>query len=181
MYLKRINRVIDLALMDVLTPPKMGKTTGPEHRLMLYAMLAMMLPSTEVLATVIQNVPQLLMKEMNDTAIGVLVLIMAVHLTFILKANMEVLTHTTAVIAMEMTNTKPVVRRAFVSIAGSALWNIDRVDANAVLAFSMGITSALETNLKVVTTNPLTATVGPLEGICCPCSVHGSLDRYREV
>lgn len=155
---------VGAALTDVLTPPKTGKTTGPEHRLTLYAMLATMPPSAEVSATVVQNVPQLLVKESNDAAIEVLVSIMAVHLTFILKANMEVPTDATAVIAKEMTNTKPVVRRAFVSIAGSALWNVDRVDTDAVLAFSTGIISALETNLKVVTANPLTAAVGPLEG-----------------
>ncbi|KAG1861441.1 armadillo-type protein [Suillus tomentosus] len=152
-----ISKGIDFISVD-------GKTTGPEHRLTLYAMLATMPPSAEVSATVVQNVPQLLVKETNDAAIGVLVSIMAVHLTFILKANMEVPTDATAVIAKEMTNTKPVVRRAFVSIAGSALWNVDRVDTDAVLAFLTGIISALETNLKVVTAHPLTAAVGPLEG-----------------
>ncbi|KAG1734519.1 armadillo-type protein [Suillus lakei] len=166
---------VNTALTDVLALPKTGKTTGPEHRLTLYAMLAAMPPSAEVSATVVQNVPQLLVKETNDTAVGVLASIMAIHLTFILKANIEVPADAMTVIAKEMTNTKPIIRRAFVSITGSALWNVDAVGTDAVLAFSTGITSALETNLKVVTANPLTAAVGPLEGYVALALLMGPL------
>ncbi|KAG1774599.1 armadillo-type protein [Suillus placidus] len=171
---------VGAALTDVLVLPKTGKTTGSEHRLTLYAMLATMPPSTEVSVTVVQNVPQLLLKETNDAAVGVLASIMAVHLTFILKANIEVPADATTVIAKEMTNTKPVIRRAFVSITGSALWNVDTVDTDAVLAFSTGITSALETNLKVVTANPLTAAVGPLEGYVALALLMGPLTNTRK-
>ncbi|KAG2158689.1 armadillo-type protein [Suillus bovinus] len=166
---------VNAALTDILTLPKAGKTTGPEHRLTLYAMLTAMPPSAEVSATVVQNVPQLLVKETNEPAVGVLTSIMAVHLTFILKANVEVPTDATTMIAKEMTNTKPVIRRAFVSIAGSALWNVDKVDTDAVLAFSTRIINALETNLKVVTANPLTAAVGPLEGYVALALLMGPL------
>ncbi|KAG1832884.1 armadillo-type protein [Suillus subalutaceus] len=166
---------VGAALTDVLTLPKTGKTTGPEHRLTLYAMLATMPPSADVSTIVIQNVPQLLVKETNDAAVGVLASIMAAHLTFVLKANMEVPADATTVIAKEMTNTKPVIRKAFVSITGSALWNVDAVDTDAVLAFSTGITSALETNLKVVSANPLTAAVGPLEGYVALALLMGPL------
>ncbi|KIK38679.1 hypothetical protein CY34DRAFT_809070, partial [Suillus luteus UH-Slu-Lm8-n1] len=166
---------VGAALTDVLTLPKTGKTTGPEHRLTLYAMLATMPPSAEVSAIVMQNVPQLLVKETNDAAVGVLASIMTLHLTFILKANMEVPADATTVITKEMTNTKPVIRRAFVSITGSALWNVDTVDTDAVLAFSAGITSALETNLKIVIANPLTAAVGPLEGYVALALLMGPL------
>jgi hypothetical protein len=166
---------VGAALTDVLTLPKTGKTTGPEHRLTLYAMLATMPPSAEVSVIVVQNVPQLLVKETNDAAVGVLASIITAHLTFILKTTMELPADATTLIAREMTNTKPVIRRAFVSIAGSALWNTDRIDTDAVLAFSTGITSALETNLKVVTANPLTAAVGPLEGYVALALLMGPL------
>ncbi|KAG2115671.1 armadillo-type protein [Suillus cothurnatus] len=166
---------VGAALTDVLTLPKTGKTTGPEHRLTLYAMLATMPPSAEVSVIVVQNVPQLLVKETNDAAVGVLVSIITAHLTFILKTTMELPADAAALIAREMTNTKPVIRRAFVSIAGSALWNTDTIDTDAVLAFSTGITSALETNLKVMTANPLTAAVGPLEGYVALALLMGPL------
>ncbi|KAG1762385.1 armadillo-type protein [Suillus occidentalis] len=126
-------------------------------------------------AIVMQNVPQLLVKETNDAAVGVLTSIMTLHLTFILKANIEVPADATTVITKEMTNTKPVIRRAFVSITGSALWNVDTVDTDAVLAFSAGITSALETNLKIVIANPLAAAVGPLEGYVALALLMGPL------
>ncbi|KAG1731829.1 armadillo-type protein [Suillus paluster] len=163
------------ALTDVLALPKAGKTTGPEHRLTLYAMLAAMPPSAAVSVTVVQNVPLLLVKETNDAAVGVLASIMAIHLTFILKANIEAPADTTTMIAKEITNPKPVIRRAFVSITGSALWNADTVDTDAVFAFSSGVTSALETNLKIVTANPLTAAVGPLEGYIALALLMGPL------
>ncbi|KAG2121247.1 armadillo-type protein [Suillus clintonianus] len=166
---------VNAALTDVLALPKTGKTTGPEHRLTLYAMLAAMPPSAEVSVVVVQNVPQLLVKETTDAAVGVLASIMAVHLTFILKTNTKVPADATTVIAKEMTNPKHVIRRAFVSITGSALWSVDTVDTDAVLAFSMGVTSALETNLKVVTTNPLTAAVGPFEGYVALALLMGPL------
>ncbi|KAG2360727.1 ARM repeat-containing protein [Suillus spraguei] len=166
---------VGAALTDVLTLPKTGKTTGPEHRLTLYAMLATMPSSAEVSAIVVQNVPQLLVKETNDAAVGVLTSVIAAHLSFILKANIKVPVDATTVIAKEMTNTKPVVRRAFVSITGSALWNVDTVDTDAVSAFSTGITSSLETNLKAVTTNPLSAAVGPLEGYVALALLMGPL------
>lgn len=138
-------------------------------------MLATIPPSAEVSAIVMQNVPQLLVKETNDAAVGVLASIMTLHLTFILKANIEVPADATTVITKEMTNAKPVIRRAFVSITGSALWNVDTVDTDAVLAFSAGITSALETNLKIVIANPLAATVGPLEGYVALALLMGPL------
>lgn len=155
---------VNAALGDVLALPKTGKTTGPEHRLTLYTMLATILPSAEVSGTIVQTVPQLLVKEANDAAVGVLASIMAANLTYMLKANMQVPADITTVVAKEMSNPKLVIRRSFVSIAGSALWHVDMLDTDAVLVFSTGIISALEANLKAVTTNPLAAAASPWEG-----------------
>lgn len=168
---------VDGALIDVLALPKTGKTTGPEHRLTLYAMLATIPPSAKVSSTIVQTVPQLLVKETSDAAVGVLASIMAVNLTYMLNANIQVPADTTTVVAKEMSNPKPVIRRAFVSIAGSALWNVDTLDTDAALAFPMGITGALEASLKSVTTNPLTAAVGPLEGYVALALLMGPLAK----
>jgi hypothetical protein len=83
-------------------------------------------------------------KETNDAAVRVLASLLAVHLTFILKANTEASADATAVIAEE-SNTKLVIRRTLLSITG----------------FFNG---HLKTNLEVLIANPLMAVVGPLEG-----------------
>jgi hypothetical protein len=79
-------------------------------------------------------------KETNDAAVRVLASLLAVHLTFILKANTEASADATAVIAEE-SNTKLVIRRTLLSITGSVLWNVDAADAHthAIPAFSTGI------------------------------------------
>ncbi|OJA10082.1 hypothetical protein AZE42_06300 [Rhizopogon vesiculosus] len=168
---------VNAALTDVLALPKTGKTTGPEHRLTLYAMLATIPPSAEVSGTIVQTVSQLLVKETNDPAVGVLASIMAANLTHILKGNMQVPADISTIIAKEMSNPKPAIRRAFISITGSTLWNVDTLDTDAALAFSTEIISALETNLKTVTTNPLTASIGPLEGYVALALLLGPLAK----
>lgn len=154
---------VNAALADVLALPQNGKTAGLEHRLTLYAMLANILPSAEVSSTIVPAVPHLLVKETNDTAVGVLASVMAANLTYMLEANMQLPADLTTVVAREMSNPKPLIRRAFVYITGSALWNINKY-TDAVLTFSTGIASALEATLKMVTTNPQTTGTSPWEG-----------------
>ncbi|KAJ8595557.1 ARM repeat-containing protein [Rhizopogon salebrosus TDB-379] len=168
---------VSLALTDILALPKTGKTSGPEHRLTLYAMLATIPSSTDASGTIVQTVPQLLVKETNDAAVGVLASIMTTNLTYMLKANMQVPADITTMISKEMSNPKPVIRRAFVSITGLALWNVDTLDTDAALTFSTGVTSALEANLKTVTANPLTAAIGPLEGYVALSLLMGPLAK----
>lgn len=168
---------VSLALTDILALPKTGKTSGPEHRLTLYAMLATIPSSTDASGTIVQTVPQLLVKETNDAAVGMLASIMTTNLTYMLKANMQVPADITTMISKEMSNPKPVIRRAFVSITGLALWNVDTLDTDAALTFSTGVTSALEANLKTVTANPLTAAIGPLEGYVALSLLMGPLAK----
>jgi len=122
-------------------------------------MLATILPSAEVSSTIVPAVP---LQETNDTAVGVLASVMAANLTYMLEANMQVPAGLTTVVAREMLNPKPLIRRAFVYITGLALWNINKY-TDAVLMFSTGIASAFGATLKMVTTNPQTTVTSPWE------------------
>ena len=66
-----------------------------------------------------------------------------------------------------MNSAKPAMKRAFVSVVGAALWDLEAVSESindATKAFAKAISGALEGCIRTVSANPLGTTAGPLEG-----------------
>ncbi|KAG6915850.1 hypothetical protein DXG01_009609 [Tephrocybe rancida] len=168
-----------LALTELLSLPKAGKTTGPDHRVALYTMLTHLVPSSTVSAPLIQTSTPLLAKETHEGAVAVLSGALASHISFILSSpGSKVLApETTTLIAKEMGSAKPAVRRAFCALAGAILTGgLDFEEAQA-LVFVKAIVPALENSLKVVGANPLGASAGPLEAYIATTVLLGPLAK----
>ena len=165
------------AVTEVLSLPKAGKTSGPDHRVALYTMLQS-LPSSPVTSPeVVSSVPALLTKETSDPAIVALSSALSSHLSYQLRANEVLPAPATNVIVKELANTKPPIRRAFYSAVGDAIWSLDSLETEAPAALVKAILPALETSLKNVSANPVGVAAGPLEGYVAVALLLGSLKR----
>jgi hypothetical protein len=74
----------ELAVTELLSLPKAGKTTGPDRRIALYSMLACLAPSPAVSTSIL---PSLMAKDTHDTATAVLASVLPPHIVFLLWAD----------------------------------------------------------------------------------------------
>ncbi|RPD57344.1 ARM repeat-containing protein [Lentinus tigrinus ALCF2SS1-7] len=179
--IKRTSSSADLehTVNELLSLPKAGKTAGPDHRLALYTMLGAIPPSESVSTQIVQTSLPLLAKETHDASVAALGRSLIPHLVQSLRAT-SLPGDITTVAAKEMTSTKPVVRRAFCSLVGSALWEIGNIDTAASASLAKAAIPSLETNLKTVSGNPLNAVAGPLEGYVATAILLGPLARSKQ-
>lgn len=153
-----------LAVSDLLALPKTGKTAGPDHRVALYLMLSFLPPSDGVSATLIQTSTPLLAKEPHEGATAVLAAALPPHIDFLLRES-SLSSETTQLIAKEMSNSKPAVRKAFVGLAGSVFFNGQgTLETEKGVAFANALLPSFEACLKTVASNPLNSSGGPYEG-----------------
>jgi len=163
------------AVMDVLSLPKAGKTTGPDHRIALYTMLQSLPLSPTTSPEVVSLVPALLTKENSDPAIAALSSALSSHLSFQLRENEALPAPATNTIVKELANAKPPIRRAFYSAIGGAIWSLGSLETEASDALVKAILPALETSLKTVSANPVGVAAGPLEGYIAVALLLGPL------
>ncbi|CAL1711997.1 unnamed protein product [Somion occarium] len=174
----------DHTLTELLSLPKAGKTSGPDHRVTLYTMLSYLVPSNAVSPKVLQSIPPLLAKETHDLAVTILASGLSPHLTYCLREDIPIHADTVTLIVKEMNGTKPVLRRAFSAMTGDAIWNLGVVSTPTSLKFVEDILPALDTSLKTVSSNPLGTAAGPLEGYIAvavllgPLSASGKFDDF---
>ncbi|EKM53603.1 uncharacterized protein PHACADRAFT_125439 [Phanerochaete carnosa HHB-10118-sp] len=168
---------LKLALDELLTLPRSGKTAGADHRVALYTMLGYLPPSQEVSPTAVEAGPSLLAKETNDGAITVLALSLARHIVFSLCENLALPVATQTAITKEMNAAKPPVRRAFSSLVGNVLWELDNLSTQAALDFAKAVLPSLETSLKTVAASPAAPPAGPLEGYIAVALLLGPYHR----
>ncbi|KAI9068620.1 ARM repeat-containing protein [Trametes sanguinea] len=165
---------------ELLSLPKAGKTSGPDHRVVLYTMLGAVPSSQPVSATILQAGLPLLAKETHDTAVTVLAGSLTPHLACCLRSDSSLPGDSSSVLAKEMTSSKPVVRRAFCSLVGNAFWQLEKLESSASVAFAKAIMPSLETNLKTVAANPVTAPAGPLEAYIATAILLGPLAQSKQ-
>ena len=165
------------AVTEVLSLPKAGKTTGPDHRVSLYTMLQSLPTSPATSPEVVSSVPALLIKETNDPAIAVLGSALSSHLSYQLRGNEALPAPVTTTIVKELGNAKPPIRRALYSAVGGAIWSLDSLENEASAALIKAILPALETSLKNVSANPIGTAFGPLEGYVAIALLLGPLKR----
>ncbi|KAI0628364.1 ARM repeat-containing protein [Trametes polyzona] len=165
--------------LELLSLPKAGKTSGPDHRVVLYTMLGAVPPSS-VSSTILQTALPLLAKESHDAAVLALAESITPHLAFCLRSDSALPGDVSSVLAKEMTNTKPLIRRAFCSLVGNALWDLEQLESPTAVAFAKSVVPSFEANLKAVAASPATAPAGPLEAYIATASLLGPLSRSKQ-
>lgn len=168
---------LKLSLDELLALPKSGKTSGSEHRTTLYTMLGHLTPSRSVSATLVQTAVPLLAKETHDTSVATLASSLAPHLVFCLREDIALPPETLSLICKEMNGTKPVLRRAFCSLAGDAFWSLGSLTTQAALDFATAVYPAFENNLKTVAASPAASPAGPLEAYVAVAVLLGLFHR----
>lgn len=171
---------LSAAATELLALPKTGKTTGPEHRVVLYTMLGSLTPSTCISSAIIKAGLPLLAKESNDAAIGALSFALVPHLEFCLRNGVPLASEDQSLVVREMTNTKPAIRKAFCILAGEALWVVGEAESAETVAFAQALLPAFDANLKNVAANPMGAASGPLEGYISLAIMLGPLSRNAQ-
>ncbi|KAF8057458.1 armadillo-type protein [Lyophyllum atratum] len=160
----------------LLALPKSDKTAGPDHRVALYSMLAVLPPSPSVSGVLIQTATLLLAKETHEGATAVLASALPARIIFILTSG-PIASEIMHFIAKEMGSAKPGVRRAFCVLAGTVLTGGLDFSSGPALEFAKAVVPALEGSLKTVAGNPLGASGGPLEAHIAAAVLLGPLAR----
>ncbi|KAG7093730.1 hypothetical protein E1B28_007382 [Marasmius oreades] len=167
-----------LAVTEILALPKTGKTTGPDHRIALFAMVASIPPSNELSLSVLETATPLLSKETHEGAVAVIAKSLAPHMGHLLKSDIPVPKDVVALVAKEMGNLKPHMKRAFSVLAGGAIWDSqtqgDEKISKAALDFGKAVLPYFEANLKNVSSN---VTSGPLEAYVALAILLGPFSR----
>lgn len=171
---------LDHSANELLSLPKAGKTAGPDHRTALYTMLGAVPPSDSVSLAIVQTALPLLAKETHEASITILAASLVPHLVTCLRAEAPFPSDAASTAAKEMTGTKPAVRRAFCSLVGSSLWELNTLETDASVTFAKAVLPSFETNLKTVVANPLGAVAGPLEGYVAVAVMLGPLSRFGQ-
>lgn len=166
---------------QVSAPLKAGKTVSPDHRTTLFTMLGSLLPTAKVSAEVINITLTLLPKETNDITIAAMMRVITRHLRTYLTANIILEAGQILALVKGMQEPKPSVRRPVCLAIGAVIWSLDgdaSIVNDAIKSFAVGILPALESGLKTVTTNPLNAPAGPLEGFIAVALLKGRMARW---
>jgi hypothetical protein len=173
------------ALGELLSLPKAGKTTGPDHRLALYTMLSSLCPSPGVSTVITQAIPPLLAKETHDAAMSTLAAALPPHIVYLLRINEPIPVETINLMIKEMTNAKPAIRRSFCSVIGTTFWEYGNLETDASFALANTTLPPFETNLKNISANPLSSNTGCVEGyiglavLLGPFSRSGNFGRHH--
>jgi hypothetical protein len=168
---------VELAVNELLALPKARKTAGPDHRTALYSMLSVLTPLFSISFLVVSAVPPLVEKETHDGPMSILAAALPPHMSFLLHADKPISADITSLLAKEMNNPKPDIRRTFCSLVGDIFWTLGDLSSEASQAFARAILPSFETSMKTVVANPLNATAGPLEGYIAMAVLLGPLSR----
>jgi len=166
----------EAALTELLKLSQAGKAIGPDRKI-LYSMFSVLSTSAHVSSVMIKSVPALLAKEANEAALPTLASSLTPHLVFHLRENLPVPDQVLKLIVAEMQNSKPVIRRAFVSLVGETFWTLGNLTTTSAALVARTVFTAFESSLKSVATNPLNASAGPLEGYVAAAVLLGPFSR----
>jgi len=153
-----------------------GKAIGPDRKF-LYTMFSVLGSSEQLSPVMIKSVPALLAKETNEAALSVLASSLTPHLIFHLRENLPIPEEVLKLLVVEMQNSKPMVRRAFVSLVGEVFWTLGDLTTTSAATLARAVFTAFESSLKSVATNPLNASAGPVEGYVATAALLGPFAR----
>lgn len=166
----------EAALTELLKLAQAGKAIGPDRKV-LYSMFSVLSTSAQVSSVMVKSVPALLSKETNEAALPTLASSLTPHLVFHLRENLPVPDEVLKLLVAEMQNSKPVIRRAFVSLVGETFWALGNLTTTSAALVARTVFTAFESSLKSVATNPLNASAGPVEGYVAAAVLLGPFSR----
>ncbi|TIC67402.1 ARM repeat-containing protein [Wallemia mellicola] len=146
---------------DIINIPKTNKTASPDHRSTLFTLLNYIPTGDEVSKSITETLPPLIAKENNDGAIQSLTSALSPHLAHAISTGSTSASTFTPLVSA-LSSTKPVVKRATGACVGQAIWSVN--DFTTIEPFVKMILPAFDAELKVMTTNALTAPAGALVG-----------------
>ncbi|KXN82440.1 Translational activator gcn1 [Leucoagaricus sp. SymC.cos] len=134
--------------------------------------------STHGVLAVNEFATPLLAKEPNEGATAALASSLGAHVIFLLKNDSDKLKDVTQLLVKEMNNTRPAVKRAFVSLAGEIFYEGgDFLEGEKGVAFAKALEPAFETSLKNVSGNAINNPAGAFEGYVAIAVLLGPLLR----
>lgn len=151
---------------SILAPAITGKSTGPDHRQTLYAMLSPIHPSAVISPYLVQTLLPLMEKETNDNALIVMSEVLPKHLIHELRTSGGLRPESLSIVIKEMASAKSMSKKSMTTMVGQAFWQISQesrekeVSGVAVLLDSLRPT--LEKNIKDAPTTSLTG-AGPVD------------------
>ncbi|KAK4684697.1 hypothetical protein P7C73_g5471, partial [Tremellales sp. Uapishka_1] len=151
---------------EILSLPKTGKTTSPEHRICLLNMTAILAPSDVVSSIVVDTLPPLYAKEGNETALLALSSALEAHLAHVLTSPTPVSSVASSALIKEMGSSKIPNRRAVLNAVGNAIWTIHSRSQFSPSGneFIASLVPALEASLKAASANLPSNPLGFMEG-----------------
>lgn len=168
-------------LEQLSTPLKTAKTSSPDHRASLFSMLSILPPSPTTSSELVAVTLALLSKETNDHAFSSMMSLLARHLQPSLVGGTPVSTPQLAALIKGMQEVKASIRRMVFLTIGKVLWsfgsNGNKVGAEAK-KLGEGLLPGFEGALKTVSSNPLNASAGSLEGYVALAILKGRLGRW---
>nr|ODN81184.1 50S small subunit ribosomal protein L19 [Cryptococcus depauperatus CBS 7841] len=153
---------------EVVSLPKLGKTTSPEHRATLFAILSE-IPASESTSTIIVNIlPTLIAKEGNALAFETLCSALSNHLCHALISSEPFSAASMQALVKEFSSTKISIRRGLSNAIGQSIWKVKEKG----LQFShegqkliAALDPVLENNLRIAAS-------------CLPANASGFLEGY---
>jgi len=166
----------ETGLTELLKLAQAGKAIGPDRKV-LYSMFSVLSASPQVSSLMVKSVPAVLAKEANEAAIATLASSLTPHLALHLRENLPVPDEVLKLFVSQMQNSKPIVRRAFVSLVGETFWVLGDLTTASATTLARAVVTAFESSLKSIATNPLNASAGPVEGYVAAAVLLGPFSR----
>jgi hypothetical protein len=133
--------------------------------------------SAQVSSVIVKSVPVLLAKETNEASLPIFAFSLTPHLAFYLQEDLPFPDEVSKLLLKEMQNSKPTIRRAFVTLVGEMFWALGDLKTANAATFARAAFPAFESSLKSLSANPLNAAVGPLEGYVAVAVLLGPFAR----
>ncbi|KAM0756603.1 ARM repeat-containing protein [Meredithblackwellia eburnea MCA 4105] len=154
----------------ILTLFKTGKTSSPDHRTTLWALLTLLIPSPAISPSIVTTALPLLGKETNELTYNALLKVLTIHLPFVLSLPASQSPSTKippaqyAPLTKGMGETKvPLRRSAHLAVGNIILAIDDKEPTEEAKEFVQALVPGFEMALKTVGANPLNCPAGPLE------------------
>lgn len=165
---------------ELLATLKGGKTSSPEQRASLFAMLAEVRPSASLSPAIAEGVSALLAKESHEGSMQAAARALKEQLGWCLETDVEIAASIAAAINKEVQNAKPPLRKAVCLALGAMFWSLPASLNATAQAKKLGesLLPGFEANLKNASTNTLTSPAGPLEGYIAVAILEGRLATW---
>ncbi|KAH9976102.1 ARM repeat-containing protein [Lactifluus volemus] len=138
----------EIAVAELLKLAQGAKAIGPDRKT-LYSMFAFLSASEHISS------------ETNEATLPILTSSLTPHFAFYLREDLPFPDEVSKLLVKEMQNSRPTIRRAFVTLVGETFWALGDLKTASAATFAKAVYPALESSFKSLSANPLNAAAGP--------------------